>query len=114
RLVCTHDAACQPRTDEKDALRIMNEYLDGGQDQNGFREWLSYYLDRNRIYSEDRVQQEVAAMTGIANQHFLGIWQLEPYLKERDQRLYRAYLGSGHTSMKVLGVILGRALAVSC
>ncbi|MEK6320922.1 MAG: hypothetical protein AABN33_04480 [Acidobacteriota bacterium] len=104
RLVSSDDAAWQPRVDEKDSLRIMNEYLDGGQDQDGFREWLTYYLDRNRIYAEDRIDQEVAALTGPANQQFLGIWQLEPYLKERDQRLYRAYLGSINTSMKTWGL----------
>lgn len=105
RLASSDDAAWQPRADEKDSLRIMNEYLDGGQDQEGFREWLSYYLDRNRIYSEDRIDQEVSGLTGLANQRFLGIWQVEPYLKERDQRLYRAYLGSINTSMKTWGLI---------
>jgi len=83
------------------SLAVMNEYLDGGQDPNGFRAWLKYYLDRNRIYSEDRIDQEASALTGLANQRYLGIWQLEPYLKERDQRLYRAYLGSINTSMKL-------------
>jgi hypothetical protein len=112
RLISSDDAAWQPRTDEKDSLRIMNEYLDVGQDQEGFREWLRYYLDRNRIYAEDRIDQEVAALTGPANQRFLGIWQLEPYLKERDQRLYRAYLGSINTSMKTWGLIWLGVLAL--
>lgn len=83
------------------SLAVMSEYLDGGQDPNGFRAWLKYYLDRNRIYSEDRLDQEVSALTGLANQRYLGIWQVEPYLKERDRRLYRAYLGSVDTSMKL-------------
>ncbi len=83
------------------SLVVMNEYLDGGQDPSGFREWLKYYLDRNRIYSEDRIDQEASALTGMANQRYLGIWQVEPYLKERDQRLYRAYLGSINSSMKL-------------
>lgn len=83
------------------SLAVINEYLDGGQDPNGFRSWLKYYLDRNRIYSEDRLDQEVSALTGLANQRYLGIWQVEPYLKERDQKLYRAYLGSISTSMKL-------------
>lgn len=83
------------------SLAVINEYLDGGQDPNGFRAWLKYYLDRNRIYSEDRLDQEVSALTGLANQRYLGIWQVEPYLKERDQRLYRAYLGSVSASMKL-------------
>ena len=83
------------------SLVVMNQYLDGGQDPNGFREWLKYYLDRNRIYSEDRIDQEAAVLTGMANQRYLGIWQVEPYLKERDQRLYRAYLGSINSSMKL-------------
>ena len=112
RLVSSDDAAWQPRADEKDSLRIMNEYLDGGQDQDGFREWLRYYLDRNRIYAEDRIDREVAALTGSPNQRFLGIWQLEPYLKERDQRLYRAYLGSITTSMKTWGLIWLGVLAL--
>jgi hypothetical protein len=87
-----------------ESIPVMNEYLDGGQDPNGFREWLKYYLDRNRIYSEDRIDQEAAALTGIANQRYLGIWQVEPYLKERDQRLYRAYLDSVNASMKLWGL----------
>jgi archaellum component FlaC len=97
------DAAWKSRSDN-DALQVMGEYVDGGQDPDGFREWLAYYLDRNRIYSEDRIDQEVNAMVGVANQRFLGIWQVEPYLKERDQRLYRSYLGSINTSMKWYGM----------
>ena len=112
RLVSSDDGAWQPRADEKDSLRIMNEFLDGGQDQEGFSEWLKYYLDRNRIYAEDRIDQEVSTLTGSENQRFLGIWQLEPYLKERDQRLYRAYLGSIDRSMKTWGLIWLGALAV--
>jgi hypothetical protein len=84
-----------------DSVAVMDSYLDGGQDPNGFREWLKYYLDRNRIYSEDRIDQEASALTSSANQMYLGIWQVEPYLKERDQRLYRAYLGSINSSMKL-------------
>jgi hypothetical protein len=87
----------------RDALPVFNEYLDGGQDIESFREWLKYYLDRNRIYSEDRIDQEVAQMTGEANQQLLGIWQVEPYLKERDQRSYRAYLGSVNRAAKGWG-----------
>lgn len=84
-----------------DSLAVINEYLDGGQDENGFREWLKYYLNRNRIYSEDRADQEASALTGMANQRYLGIWQVEPYLKERDRRVYAAYLGSINSSMKL-------------
>jgi hypothetical protein len=112
RLVSSDDAAWQPRADEKDSLRVMNEYLDGGQDREGFREWLKYYLDRNRIYAEDRIDQEAAALTDSANQRFLGIWQLEPYLRERDQRLYRVYLGSINASMKGWGLIWLGVLAL--
>jgi hypothetical protein len=100
----TNDNAKDPDAAWSNALPLIDEYLDGGQDPDGFRDWLRYYLDRNRIYSEDRIDQEVAAMTGAANQRFLGIWQVEPYLKERDQRLYRAYLGSVNRSMKVWGI----------
>lgn len=112
RLVSSDDSAWQPRADEKDSLRVMNEYLDGAQDQEGFRQWLRYYLDRNRIYAEDRIDQEVAALTDSANQRFLGIWQLEPYLRERDQRLYRVYLGSINASMKGWGLIWLGVLAL--
>ena len=83
-----------------DSLKTMREYLDGGQDPGAFREWLTDYLSRNRIYSEDRIPQEVNAITGEANQRFLGVWQVEPYLKERDVRVYRAYLGAINSSMK--------------
>ncbi len=99
------DAAWKPRG-ENDALQVMGEYVDGGQDPDGFREWLRYYLDRNRIYSEDRIDQEVAQVTGAANQRFLSIWQVEPFLKERDERLYRSYLGSINSSMKWYGLAL--------
>lgn len=99
------DAAWKPRSDN-DAMQVLGEYVDGGQDPDGFREWLHYYLDRNRIYSEDRIDQEVAQMTGAANQRFLSIWQVEPFLKERDQRLYSAYLGSVNSSMKGYGLAL--------
>lgn len=95
-----------------DALAVSNEYLDGGQDENGFREWLKYYLDRNRIYSADRIDQEASALTGLANQRYLGIWQVEPYLKERDQRLYAAYLGSINSSMKLWALAWLGLLAV--
>src|SRR5256714_6278214 len=97
------DAAWRKR-DENDALEAMSEYLDGGQDPNGFRDWLRYYLDRHRIYSEDRIEQEVTALTGMANQRFLGLWQVEPYLKERDQRLYRAYLGEVGRKLRLWGL----------
>jgi hypothetical protein len=95
-----------------DSLAVMSEYLDGGQDPNGFREWLKYYLDRNRVYSEDRIDREVSALTGAANQRYLGIWQVEPYLNERDQRLYSAYLGSINTSMKLWALAWLGLLAV--
>ncbi|HEY9230515.1 MAG TPA: hypothetical protein VIS78_00155 [Blastocatellia bacterium] len=97
------DAAWRKR-DENDALEAMSEYLDGGQDPNGFRDWLRYYLDRHRIYSEDRIEQEVTTLTGMANQRFLGLWQVEPYLKERDQRLYRAYLGEVGRKLRLWGL----------
>jgi len=86
------------------ALPIIGEYLDTGHDPAGFREWLKYYYDRNRISSEDRIDQEVSELTGAAGERYLGVWQVEPYLKERDQRLYRAYLGSIDGSMKKWGL----------
>src|SRR5262249_16249548 len=72
----------------RDGLEVLNEYVDEGQDKKGFSEWLSYYLNRNRIYSEDRVEQEAAA---IANQTpNLDIWQVEPFLRDREEHIYRA------------------------
>jgi hypothetical protein len=65
---------------------------------------LRYYYDRNRISSEDRIDQEVSELTSPAGERYLGVWQVEPYLKERDQRLYRAYLGSIDGSMKKWGL----------
>ncbi|HXF40548.1 MAG TPA: hypothetical protein VN687_12600 [Blastocatellia bacterium] len=87
------------------ALATIGEYLDTGHDPAGFREWLKYYYDRNRISSEDRIDQEVSELTSAAGERYLGVWQVEPYLKERDQRLYRAYLGSIDDSMKKWGLL---------
>lgn len=86
-------------------LATIGEYLDTGQDPAGFREWLKYYYDRNRISSEDRIDQEVSELTSAAGERYLGVWQVEPYLKERDQRLYRTYLGSIDDSMKKWGLL---------
>jgi hypothetical protein len=97
----------------KDALQVMKDYQDGGEDEEGFREWLKYYLDRNRIFSEDRIDQEVSTLTGSASERFLGVWQLEPLLNERDQRLYRAYLGSIHRSMLKWGIALLAFMSVA-
>lgn len=94
----------------QNSLGIMSQYLDGGADQNGFRDWLKYYLERNRIYSEERLDQESRALT--SDQRYLGIWQVQPYLKERDQRTYQAYLGSISHSMKLWGAIEMAALFV--
>ncbi|MEK6300630.1 MAG: hypothetical protein AABO41_07910 [Acidobacteriota bacterium] len=87
-----------------DSLEVMKTYLDAGEDENGFREWLRYYLDRNRIYSEDRIDHEVGTITGSASQRFLGVWQLEPLLNERDRRLYSGYLGSINHAMWKWGI----------
>ncbi|HWX40821.1 MAG TPA: hypothetical protein VN345_06685 [Blastocatellia bacterium] len=104
----------------KDALPSMNDYLDGGQDPKDFGEWLKDYMGRFRIHSEDRIDQEVAGLTNEGNQRYLGIWEVEPFLKERDERMYRAYLGSINHSMKKWGLaalglfavaLLGVALA---
>jgi len=100
RFEAEDDLAWRSRNDDSDSLKLMSDYLDNGQDPNAFREWLKYYLDRHRIYSEDRIDQEVSAITGSANQRYLGLWQMEPYLKERDQRLYRAYLSSIDSATK--------------
>jgi hypothetical protein len=112
RLVSEDDQAWLTRNDDSDSLKVMGAYLDSGQDQNGFREWLKYYLDRHRIYSSDRIDQEVSTITGSANQRYLGLWQMEPFLKERDQRLYRAYLGSVDQAMKRWGLAWMGLLAV--
>src|SRR5262249_48270482 len=87
------------------SLRVMGEYLDGGEDPNAVRDWLKYYLDKNRIYSEDRIEQEVASLTGGEDQRYLGIWEVEPFLKERDERMYRAYLGSINRAIKGWGLL---------
>jgi predicted nucleic acid-binding Zn-ribbon protein len=87
------------------SLRVMGEYLDGGEDPNAIRDWLKYYLDKNRIYSEDRIEQEVGALTGPEDQRYLGIWEVEPFLKERDERLYSSYLGSINRAIKGWGLL---------
>jgi hypothetical protein len=87
------------------SLSYMQEYVETGQDIDGFREWLQYYLDRNRIYSTDRTEQEVMALTGEINRGYLGVWQLEPFLKERDERVYKAYLGTINHRMRTAGLI---------
>jgi hypothetical protein len=89
----------------RDGLTTMNEYLSNGQDPEGFREWLKYYLERNRIYSEETVDTAANTVAGSANQQYLGIWQVEPFLKERDERVYRAYLGDVNASMKKWGIL---------
>ena len=87
----------------RDGLQVLNNYVEEGQDKKGFTEWLSYYLSRNRIYSEDRVEQEA---TAIANETpNLDIWQVEPFLRDRDEHLYRAYLGDVNRSMKKWGIV---------
>ena len=88
----------------RDAMPVINEYLNSGQDPEGFRNWLEYYFDRNRIFSEDRVAMEADAVASAENQPYLGIWQVEPILRERDEHLYRAYLGSINRSMKLWGI----------
>src|SRR5262252_6931067 len=89
----------------KDSLPSMNDYLDGGQDPKDFRDWLKYYMDRYRIYSEDRIDQEAGQLTSEANQRYLGIWEVEPFLRERDERMYRAYLGSINRAIKGWGLL---------
>jgi hypothetical protein len=104
RLASDDDSAWQTRTDEADVIKLMSSYLDSAQDEDGFREWLKYYFERNRIYSEDRIEQEISSITGSANQRYLGVWQMEPFLKERDQRLYRRYLGTIDAAMYKWGL----------
>jgi len=94
------------------SLVHIQDYIESGQDIDGFREWMSYYLDRNRIYSVDRIEQEVMALTGEANQRYLGVWQVSPFLRERDQRMYRAYLGAINRRMRLAGLIEMGALTL--
>ncbi|HUK90127.1 MAG TPA: hypothetical protein VLZ81_06980, partial [Blastocatellia bacterium] len=94
----TDDASWQ------NGLHVINEYLDGGSDPNSFRDWLKYYLDRNRIYSESRIDQEARALTDSGDQRLLGIWQVQPFLKERDEKDYRAYLGTINRSLRRWGL----------
>ncbi len=89
----------------RDGMPVINEYLNSGQDPNGFRNWLEYYFDRNRIFSEDRVAMEADAIASAENQPYLGIWQVEPILRERDEHLYRAYLGSINRAMNIWGIV---------
>jgi hypothetical protein len=89
----------------RDGLATLNEYLSTGQDPEGFREWLKYYLERNRIYAEETVDRAANTVAGEANQQYLGIWQVEPFLKERDERTYRAYLGDVNVSMMKWGTL---------
>ena len=105
-------AGLKSDADWRESLKTMSDYLDGGRDPASFREWLTDYLSRNRIYSEDRIPQEVNAITGEANERFLGVWQVEPYLVERDERIYRAYLGSINSSMKRWGLLLLAVYAI--
>src|SRR5262249_43133182 len=49
--------------------------------------------------------QEVSALTGPEDQRYLGIWEVEPFLKERDERMYRAYLGSINRAIKGWGLL---------
>ncbi|HEY6328673.1 MAG TPA: hypothetical protein VI756_05005, partial [Blastocatellia bacterium] len=88
----------------RNGLHVIEDYLDGGADPNAFRDWLKYYFDRNRIYSEGRIDQEVKAFTEQGDQRMLGIWQVQPFLKERDEKDYRAYLGSINRSLKRWGL----------
>lgn len=99
------------RLDSKDdatwlaSMDMMEEYLDQRQDADGFREWLKYYFDRNRIYSESRIDQEISSLTGGASEQMLGVWQVEPYLRERDERLYGAHFGTVSRRMKNVALI---------
>jgi hypothetical protein len=89
----------------RDGLTALNEYLNSGQDPDGFREWLKYYLERNRIFAEGTINTAANAVAGEASQQYLGIWQVEPFLKERDERIYRAYLGDVSVAMKKWGLL---------
>jgi hypothetical protein len=89
----------------RDGLPVLSEYVTTGADPNGFREWLQYYLERNRIYSQESVESAAQSITGEANQQYLSIWQVEPFLKERDERSYRAYLGSVNIAMMKWGLL---------
>ncbi|MEW6125545.1 MAG: hypothetical protein AB1757_00665 [Acidobacteriota bacterium] len=87
----------------RNGLQVVDEYVNGGQDPDGFRDWLTYYLDRNRIYSEDRIEQEARVIATPTPE--LGIWQVEPFLRERDEHIYRAYLGDVNRSMRKWGLV---------
>jgi hypothetical protein len=89
----------------REGITTLNEYLSTGQDPEGFREWLKYYMERNRIYAEETIDRAANTVAGEANQQYLGIWQVEPFLKERDERIYRAYLGDVNVSMKKWGLL---------
>jgi hypothetical protein len=94
------------------SLQYMGEYIETGRDPKSFRDWLQYYLERNRIYSEDRAEQEARSIAGEANERYLGVWEVEPYLRERDKRVYAAYMGAVSRDMNRWNILLLGVLAV--
>ena len=76
--------------------------MDQEHDQAKFREWLKDYIERNRIYSRDI---DVDVLVGPANQRFLSIWQAEPFLRDRDVNVRRAYYGELFNRIRIAGLV---------
>ncbi len=93
-----------------DALAYIGQFVDQEHDQVKFREWLKDYIERNRIYSRDI---DVDVLVGPANQRFLSIWQAEPFLRDRDVNVRRAYYGEVFRRIRVAGLVFfGSMIAV--
>lgn len=93
-------------------LVYIGEFVDQYHDQQKFREWLTDYVERNKIYSRD-IERDIETLVGPANQRFLSVWQAEPYLRERDGHVRRNYFSQVYTRVRRLGMIyFGSLIAV--
>ena len=90
-----------------DALAHIGQFVDQEHDQVKFREWLKDYIERNRIYSRDI---DVDVLVGPANQRFLSIWQAEPFLRDRDVNVRRAYYGELFRRIRIAGLVFFGAM----
>lgn len=93
-----------------DALAYIGQFVDQEHDQVKFREWLKDYIERNRIYSRD-IDADV--LVGPANQRFLSIWQAEPFLRDRDVNVRRAYYGEVFQRIRIAGLVFFGVMIVA-
>lgn len=103
----TNDAAAWAAPD---ALVSIGQFVDQEHDQAKFREWLKDYIERNRIYSRDI---DVDVLVGPANQRFLSIWQAEPFLRDRDVNVRRAYYGEVFRRVRLAGLVFFLGMIVA-